>query len=224
MGPRRLMRTGAVLVVAFAIVGTARSRLAQPTPRWRPQFTRAAERIQFEEDREPMLDRRVPRGTKVPDTIADLRIASARTRDTSHAGRILFRITSTKGYSLLGIAPGVNYLWADVEGGKTRFLMIPHDSTKREHWLNVREHLHDTSMTAEGLYVVDHALLAQPNQPLGGSSQQVMMACTCTTKNCLFSWCSGCDTSRATTTLIPPPIAAMRRYFARYNVPFPVRP
>jgi len=224
MGARRLIRIGAVLVVAFAIIGTARSRVAQPTPRWRPQFTVAAERIPFEEDRAPTLDRRVPRGIAIPDSIADLRIAFARTRDKSHTGRILFRIRSTRGNSLLGIAPGVNYVWSDIVKGKTRFLMIPGDSTKREHWLNVRPHLHDRPMTGEGLYVMDYALLSQQNQMVGGTTQQVMMACACTTKNCLSSWCSGCDTSKATTTIIPPPIAAMRRYFARYNVSFPVRP
>src|SRR5690242_17687926 len=142
----RWVRTGAVLALAFAIIGTARWRAAQSPPNWRAEFAEAVLKIPFGEDRSPMLESGVPRDIAIPDSIADLKVAAARTRDTSRGGRILFRISSDKGYAPLGIAPGLNYLWGDMVHGKTRLLVIPRDPKANIHWLDVRPHPHSRSM------------------------------------------------------------------------------
>jgi hypothetical protein len=212
MGASRII--GVVAAIALTVVGTTRWRATERPSDWRARFREAALQIPFEKDRPPERDSLVPRDAKLSGPLPRLRIAAARTRDTSRASGIGFRITSDTAYPRLGIAQGVNYVWKDVVGGKTRFLIIPADTAKRAYWLSVRTHAHPvTAATAR-------IVLVMPSTKTGNSSIQTLDAEVC--GECAdnpLAWCNARDTTRSA-DFKSAPLAEIARYFARNHVAF----
>ena len=211
MGATRII--GVVAAITVTVAGTTRWRADQRPSDWRARFTQAALQIPFEKDRPPEGDTLL-RDAQPSGALGRFRIASARTRDTSRAGGIGFRITSDTAYPRLGIAQGVNYVWKDVAGGKTRFLMIPADTAKPAYWLSVRPHAHPRLAATSRL-----VLVMSPNRT-GGSSTRSIEAEVCgECKDNPLAWCNARDTTRST-DVVSAPVSEITRYFARNHVAF----
>src|SRR5690349_9213804 len=115
MGAARI--TSIVAMITAAAVGTTRWRGTEPTTTWRSRFKEAALQIPFGQESSPERDSLLPRDANVPAAFLKFKIATARSRDTSRAGGIAFRIRSDTAYPRLGIVQGVNYVWQDVANG-----------------------------------------------------------------------------------------------------------
>ena len=212
MGTARII--GVVAAITMTVVGTTRWHGSESPSDWRTRFTQAALQIPFDKDLPPERDTLLPREAKLPEGFQRFRIATARTRDTSRAGGISFRITSDTTYPRLGIVQGVNYVWKDVARGKTRFLMIPADPAKPVHWLVVNSHPHP-STTVTSRFVVG----ARDMKGKDGRSVQTVLAEAWICVECKSGWCNARDTVKDE-EFSAAPVSEITRYFARNHVVF----
>jgi hypothetical protein len=220
MGAARII--GVLAMITVTVLGTTRWRGAEPPSDWRTRFTQAALQIPFEEDRPPERDTLLPRDAKIPEAFLRFRIAAARTRDSSQAGGIGFRVTSDTAYPRLGIAQGVNYVWKDVVNGKTRLLIIPADTAKPAHWLAVSSHSHPSRKITSRLVLGVDVRTAMGRQPVLALGRQPVLALVRFCGECKdkpMTWCGAQDTV-SVAEFRSAPVAGITRYFARNHVAF----
>ena len=214
MSDRELLRAVGILGLAAGMIAMSRWHASPPTRGWRAQFTAAAKSVHFTADRPPEADSGLRADLAIPEAVLNLRIAVPRTADTSQAGRLVFRITSDRGYPRLGLARGINYVWQDGVGARSRLLVIPADTNADIHWLTVKPHRHLIAprnmprllmLSSKSSYGQQFQIL--PESVEGG---------TCS--RCDSQWCIAKDTSPHLRQVALAPVDSMRRYFKRLRI------
>lgn len=212
-----------VITVGVIVLTTSRGQsAAPPQPGWRARFTTAMGRIQFDSKRGAIFYPGTPKGVYPPGA-QSLRIETPVRRDSGRAGRIIARISSDTGYPRLGLAAGVNYLWQDVDSGKTRLLVIPANSEAPMKWLDVRGHDHRWPTQSARLVIMSDSIKRQPGTPSPAPPAPTMeaRAYICTSQNCTSAqWCTVKDTILHATLSQPTTSVAqgVSQYFARNRV------
>ena len=188
---------------------------------WRRAFLEAAGQVAYGAKAAPVVDSALPPGT-YPTGAPHMTIAAAQMPKLPTTGFVLARIESEGDYLGLGIYKGVNYLWTDGDSTSWRQLMVPADTTKPVHWLDVAPHNHaPPPVLARLLVIPSEAATASADAASHGDGPGMdvqltepiakLAACgTCPSKP--TQWCTAKDTSKALAKGVIP-IGAMTEYF-----------